>query len=42
MKCKGDYESAMKFLENQQHVFEVIEDEDEESREDVSWTCKSL
>ncbi|VDK87111.1 unnamed protein product, partial [Onchocerca ochengi] len=35
LKCKGDYESAVKFLENRQRAFEIIEDvDDEDSRDD--------
>ncbi|VDK72376.1 unnamed protein product [Litomosoides sigmodontis] len=37
LRCKGDYESAMKFLENRQRVCDVIEDaDDEDSRDDVN------
>ncbi|MCP9257625.1 Merlin [Dirofilaria immitis] len=37
LKCKGDYESAVKFLENRQRTFEVIEDvDDEESQDDLN------
>ncbi|KAK6102605.1 Fms-interacting family protein [Brugia pahangi] len=34
LKCKGDYESAMKFLESRQHVFEIPEDVDDEDNQD--------
>ncbi|VDO72432.1 unnamed protein product [Onchocerca flexuosa] len=38
LKCKGDYESAVKFLENRQRAFEIIEDvDDEDSRDDVNY-----
>ncbi|KAL4003686.1 Fms-interacting family protein [Acanthocheilonema viteae] len=37
LKCKGDYESAVKFLENRQRACEIIEDvDDEDSQDDVS------
>lgn len=38
LKCKGDYESAVKFLENRQRAYEIIEDvDDEDSRDDVNY-----
>uniref|UniRef100_A0A1I7VU88 THO complex subunit 5 n=1 Tax=Loa loa TaxID=7209 RepID=A0A1I7VU88_LOALO len=34
LKCKGDYESAVKFLENRQRAFEIIENIDNEDIQD--------
>ncbi|CAG9532286.1 unnamed protein product [Cercopithifilaria johnstoni] len=37
LKCKGDYESTVKFLENRQRACEIIEDaDDEDSQDDVN------
>uniref|UniRef100_A0A915PRQ5 THO complex subunit 5 n=1 Tax=Setaria digitata TaxID=48799 RepID=A0A915PRQ5_9BILA len=37
LKCKGDYESAVKFLENRHRTLEIIEDvDDEESQDDTN------
>lgn len=30
LKCKGDYESAVKFLESRQRALEIIDDIDDE------------
>lgn len=48
LKCKGDHESAVKFLENRQRACEIIEDADDEDNQDhvncfdFFWSVKQI